>query len=206
LITIRQLILMQATIIIGTAALPTRSEAQWWAPRAPSDFEECAARADKDATSKEARATLISQCETNFAGRRKPGGGYTYYDFMQDRHFDIAGPNPTPEEQKRIDEQYTVYLDKERRSIIAAAFSEKQKQQELESLQRSTTAPATATVPTPVPRPRLKPSVCQENSFSCGWSRLSSSVDTLAKTLLGPPASAAKKSARSREQLAQSRN
>jgi hypothetical protein len=166
--------------------------------------------ADKNAASKEARASSITQCEAKFAGRRKPGGGYTYYDFMQDRHFDIAGPNPTPEEQKRIDEQYTVYLDNQRRTIIAAAFSEKQKQQELESQQRSSiaTPPPTPTVPTPVPRPRLKPSVCQENSFSCGWSRLSSSVDSLTKGLLGPPPPPppAKKPARSRDQLAQSPN
>ena len=59
---------------------------------------------------------------------RKPGGGYTYFDFMQNRHFDIAGPNPTPEEQKKIDEQYIAYLDQERRSTIAAAFTARQQQ------------------------------------------------------------------------------
>ena len=42
----------------------------------------------------------LAECNAKFAGRRKPGGGYAYYDFMQDRTFDIAGPNPTPEEQK----------------------------------------------------------------------------------------------------------
>ena len=48
---------------------------------------------------------------------------------MQNRNFDIAGPNPTPEEQKQIDEQYTDFLDRERRSTIAAAFAAKQQQQ-----------------------------------------------------------------------------
>ena len=65
----------------------------------------------------------LAECNAKFAGRRKPGGGYTYYDFMQDRTFDIAGPNPTPEEQKKIDEQYTAYLERERRNNIAAALT-----------------------------------------------------------------------------------
>jgi hypothetical protein len=49
---------------------------------------------------------------------------------MQNRSFDIAGPNPTPEEQKRIDLQYTEFLDQERRNNIAAAFAAKQQQQQ----------------------------------------------------------------------------
>ena len=98
----------------------SRASAQWW-HRAPADFEDCAEAANKAATPEEKSAAL-AQCNSKFAGRRKPGGGYTYYDFMQDRSFDIAGPNPTPEEQKYIDEQYTVYLEKQRRSNIAAAF------------------------------------------------------------------------------------
>jgi hypothetical protein len=75
----------------------------------------------------------LAQCNAKFAGRRKPGGGYTYFDFMQNRNFDIAGPNPTPEEQKHIDEQYTAYLDNQRRSTIAAAFAAKQQQLEQSS-------------------------------------------------------------------------
>ena len=39
---------------------------------------------------------------------------------MQNRSFDIAEPNPTPEEQKKIDEQYTRFLDEERQSRLAA--------------------------------------------------------------------------------------
>ena len=84
----------------------SRASAQWW-NRAPVDFEECAEAAGKLAT-KEEKSAALAECNAKFAGRRKPGGGYTYYDFMQDRSFDIAGPNPTPEEQRHIDEQYTV--------------------------------------------------------------------------------------------------
>src|SRR5438445_10411093 len=107
---------------------PSHAHAQWW-KRAPVDFEECADAAEKAATKAEKTAAL-AECNAKFAGRRKPGGGYSYYDFLQDRTFDIAGPNPTPEEQKKIDEQYTAYLERERRSHIAAALAAKQQQPE----------------------------------------------------------------------------
>src|ERR1035437_116430 len=101
--------------IAGCVVLqPLRAHAQWWS-RAPADFEECADAAEQAAT-KEARSSALSECNAKFAGRRKLGGGYTYFDFMQNRSFDIAGPNPTPEEQRQIDEQYTAYLDRERRN------------------------------------------------------------------------------------------
>jgi hypothetical protein len=87
----------------------------------------CAESAENAAT-KEAKATQLAECGVKFAGRRKPGGGYTYFDFMQNRHFDIAGPNPTPEEQEHLDEQYAAYLARERQSAIAAAFAQKQQQ------------------------------------------------------------------------------
>ena len=111
------------------ALAPTASSALWWPYQTPRDYEECSERAEKTATSNESRSALISLCDIKFSGRRKIDGGYVYYDFMQNRHFDIAGPNPTPEELKRMDEQYIVYLDQLRRSAIAAAFAEKQRQQ-----------------------------------------------------------------------------
>ena len=114
----------------------SRAQAQWWS-RAPADFEECADAAEKAAT-REERASAFTACNAKFAGRRKPGGGYTYYDFMQNRSFDIAGPNPTPAEQKHIDQQYTAYLDRERQSSIAAAFAAKQAQEQQVSLRSET--------------------------------------------------------------------
>ena len=111
---------------IGSLAVlaPVRSDAQWWRS-APVDFESCADVAEK-AKTKEEKTAALAECNAKFAGRRKPGGGYTYYDFMQDRTFDIAGPNPSPEEQKKIDELYTAYLERERRNSIAAALMAKQ--------------------------------------------------------------------------------
>src|SRR3982075_2663911 len=103
---------------------PSRPRAEWGS-RPPADFEECADVAEKAAT-KDARRSALSECNAKFAGRRKVGGGYSYFDFMQNRSFDIAGPNPTPEEQKHIDEQYTAYLDRERASHAAAATAQQQ--------------------------------------------------------------------------------
>jgi hypothetical protein len=118
----------------GFAVLqPARVSAEWWS-RAPVDFEECADNAEK-LTTKEARTDALAECNAKFAGRRKTSGGYTYYDFMQDRTFDIAGPNPTAEEQKYIDEQYALFLERQRRKNIAAAFAAQQQQQQLEQEQ-----------------------------------------------------------------------
>jgi len=174
---------------------PVRGDAQWWRS-APVDFESCADVAEK-AKTKEEKTAALAECNAKFAGRRKPGGGYTYYDFMQDRTFDIAGPNPTPEEQKKIDEQYTAYLERERRNHIAAALAAKQQQpqQELQqvSLRTEQAPPPPAEiekVPVPVASPvkqaaRIKAAQCAKNQFSCEWPRLSESINEL-KRLLNP--------------------
>ncbi len=180
-----------------------RADAQWW-HRAPADFEDCAEAAEKSAT-KEEKSAALAQCNSKYAGRRKPGGGYTYYDFMQDRSFDIAGPNPTAEEQRFIDEQYTAYLEKQRRSNIAAAFA---KQQQLQLEKASLQTETTAKVPVPVAKPKVLQQLqaaqanaagageapssnapsrlrgngsCRPHSFSCEWPRLSETVNDLKK-------------------------
>jgi hypothetical protein len=178
---------------------PMRASAQWWS-RAPADFEDCAAAAEKSATIEEKTAALAA-CNAKFAGRRKPGGGYTYYDFMQDRSFDIAGPNPTAEEQKHIDEQYTIYLDKQRRNTIAASFAAKQQEQQLQRASLRSDAPK---VPLPQQRPskpqgaggdvhtRLRPGECPRHSFSCEWPRLSGGLNDLKKLFSTSPSKAKK--------------
>jgi len=187
------IVLMAATA--GCIALqPSRAHAQWWS-RAPADFEDCADAAEKAAT-KEAKASALAVCNAKFAGRRKPGGGYTYFDFMQDRSFDIAGPNPTPEEQKKIDQEYTVYLENQRRDSIAAAFAAKQQQQQQQPVQPATFKSETEKVPLPVQAPnkrgaaadlkaRAKSTECARHSFSCEWPRLSESINDLKKALFG---------------------
>ena len=185
--------------LVGFAALtPLRTHAQWWSLRSPVDFEECADLAEKAAT-KEARTSELAGCNAKFAGRRKPGGGYTYFDFMQNRSFEIAGPNPTPEEQKYIDEQYTAFLDRERRSSIAAALAVKEQQ----LLQQTSLMNEKVPVPVEAPnkpqaaasdlRSRTKTANCARGSFSCAWPRLSEGLKDL-KKLFGASQGKAKRS------------
>jgi hypothetical protein len=188
-----------ALLVAGFAGLValhiSRASAQWW-HRAPADYEECAEAADRLAT-KDEKSAALGECSAKFAGRRKVGGGYTYYDFMQDRTFDIAGPNPTPEEQKHIDEQYTVYLENQRRNNIAAAFA-KQQQMQLEQASLKSEAPTTAKIPVPQQRPKVQQQAttgearshardCTRHSFSCEWPRLSESLNDLKKLFGGSP-------------------
>jgi hypothetical protein len=182
--------LLCLVIVCGIALISTRSSAQWWRLHAPSDFEECSEAAERSATSKEMRASQISECDAKFAGRRKPGGGYTYYDFMQNRHFDIAGPNPTPEELKQIDQQYTEFLDRRRQEgVVAAAFTQQQKQQaELDLAKEMQSTPSAFKVPIPVSRPQARANAanCQDHPLSCGWSNFAAKIQNFKKTLLGP--------------------
>ena len=178
---------------------PLQAEAQWWSSK-PADFEACADIAEKAAT-KEDRTSKLGDCHAKFAGRRKAGGGYTYFDFMQNRHFDIAGPNPTPEEQKKIDEHYIAYLDQERRSTIAAAFTAKQQQ----LLQQASLKTESGKIPVPRVNParqqaavaseqksgdvrsRTRATNCAKDSFSCEWPRLSESLKDIKKLFSSSP-------------------
>ena len=178
--------------IVCVVLMPTRSYAQWWGARIPADYEECAEGAEK-AASKEAKASQLSECGVKFASRRKAGGGYSYFDFMQNRHFDIAGPNPTPAEQKYIDEQYAAYLARERQSAIAAAFAQKQQQ-----LQRAAPeAERKSAVPLPASKPRAatvgsansrpRNTSCPSDSFSCNWPRLADGLKDFRKLFSASP-------------------
>ena len=181
-----------ALVVAGFASVMvlhlSRASAQWW-HRAPVDFEECTEAAEKLAT-KEEKSAALAECNAKFAGRRKSGGGYTYYDFMQDRSFDIAGPNPTPEEQRYIDEQYTVFLEKQRRNNIAAAFVKQQQQEQQAKLEQTSLRSDTIPTPTekiPIPQARPKqaggrgPGNCPQHHFSCEWPKLSDSLNELKK-------------------------
>jgi hypothetical protein len=196
--------LLMATFAACVVLTPLRAQAQWWSSK-PVDFESCADIAEK-APTKEEKASKLGDCHSQFAGRRKPGGGYTYFDFMQNRHFDIAGPNPTPEEQKKIDEEYIAYLEQERRSTIAAAFTARQRQVQQASLKSEVEkvpvprqnparqqAAATSESKSGDLRSRTRATNCAKDSFSCEWPRLSESIKDI-KKLFNPSPNKAKRS------------
>jgi hypothetical protein len=201
----------RAALVVAAAGFfllaPSHAQAQWW-KRAPVDFEACADAAEK-ATTKSEKTAALADCNAKFAGRRKAGGGYSYYDFLQDRTFDIAGPNPTPEEQKKIDEAYTAYLANQRRSNEAAQATARQQreqqEQQVQQLQRVALRTEVERVPVPVERPKVqqaaigdarprpKGTPCTKGSFSCEWPRLSESLSDFKKLFSPTPSKPAKK-------------
>jgi hypothetical protein len=202
----------RAALVVAAAGffllVPSHAQAQWW-KRAPVDFEACADAAEK-ATTKSEKTAALADCNAKFAGRRKAGGGYSYYDFLQDRSFDIAGPNPTPEEQKKIDEAYTAYLANQRRSNEAAQATARQQreqqEQQVQQLQRVALRTEVERVPVPVERPKVqqaaigdarprpKGAPCTKGSFSCEWPRLSDGLNDIKKLFSPTPSKPAKKS------------
>jgi hypothetical protein len=201
----------RAALVLAAAGFfllaPSHAQAQWW-KRAPVDFEACADAAEKAATKTE-KTSALADCNAKFAGRRKAGGGYSYYDFLQDRSFDIAGPNPTPDEQKKIDQSYTAYLATQRRSNEAAQATARQQreqqEQQAQQLQRVALRTEVERVPVPVERPKVqqaaigdarprpKGAPCTKGSFSCEWPRLSDGLNDLKKLFSPTPSKPAKK-------------
>ena len=151
-------------------------------PPIARDYEDCAEAAQANAASPTEYAKLIIHCGERFAGRRKAGGGYTYFDFMQNRSFDIAGPNLTEDERKRIDRSYIKFLGAQRREMLLSDLAKAQANQEQADLNRvhqEAGAPLVLTpkIPLPVKRPPIERArTCEDGSLSCSWAKLSSAV------------------------------
>jgi hypothetical protein len=154
-------------------------------PKSARDFEQCVEQVQAIPPSDGERGALLTDCNARFAGRRKAGGGYTYYDFMQDREFDIAGPNPTAEERKEIDRAYMGFLDAQQREAVSAELAKRQNEQlraDLESARQPAGPPMVlmplASPPTAAKRPvdRSKSTRCEDGSLSCSWQKFSAAL------------------------------
>ena len=173
------------------AFITTASHAQSWFNHTPRDYEECAEIVERAPLTSNIRGSSLSECNTKFAGRRKPGGGYVYFDFMQNHSFDIAGPNPTPDELKQMDQKFLGYLAQQKAGTTGSDNQRWPSQQALDSTKLAASqagSPQVVASTKPLRRPIGKKSVnrksasCEDNSFSCNWSKLSIKV----KTLLAP--------------------
>ena len=177
--------------LVTSIALALLALVVWWLGfrGSPSqlarDFEECVEQVQATPPSNDERGALMTDCNARFAGRRKAGGGYTYYDFMQDRNFDTAGPNPTAEERKRIDHEYMAFLDAQRREAISAELAKRQNEQlqaDLESARPSVGPPMVLTPTNPPssaakrPVDRSKSTRCEDGSLTCSWAKFSAVV------------------------------
>jgi hypothetical protein len=182
-----------ATWLLAVAAAAVVALAFVWlqsdrsSPEYARDYEDCVERMQAQGAQGEELNSMLTGCGARFAGRRKAdGSGYTYYDFMQDKKFDIAGPNPTTLERKAIDREYLTYLEGQRREAISAALAREQDDKlraDLESARQGASEPlslAPANVPLPVPRrlaeQRGRAQRCAEDSLACTLSKLSSAV------------------------------
>lgn len=177
--------------IVTSIALALLALVAFWlgfrgsSPQLARDFEECVEQVQAKTPSNNERGASMTDCNARFAGRRKAGGGYIYYDFMQDRSFDIAGPNPTAEERKRIDHEYMAFLDAQRREVISAELTKRQNEQlqaDLENARQSVGPPMVLTPRTPPssaakqPVNRSKSARCEDGSLTCSWAKLSAVV------------------------------
>ena len=182
-----------ATWVLAVAAAAAVASSFVWlqsagsSPEYARDYEDCVDRMQAQGAQGEELNGMLTGCGARFAGRRKAdGSGYTYYDFMQDKKFDIAGPNPTAEERKAIDREYLTYLDGQRREAVSAALAREQDDKlraDLESGHQGAAAPLSllpSNVPLPVPRrvaeQRGRAQRCAEETLSCTLSKLSSAV------------------------------
>lgn len=154
-------------------------------PEIARDFEECVEQVQAKSPSNAELGALMTDCNVRFAGRRKADGGYTYYDFMQDRSFDIAGPNPTAEERKQIDRAYLGYLDVQRREAVSAELATRQNELLRADMERARQPAGQPMVLTPTNSAstaakrladRSKAPRCVDDSLSCSWARLSTAV------------------------------
>jgi hypothetical protein len=154
-------------------------------PQLARDFETCVEQVEAQRPPNDERRALMTDCNVRFAGRRKAGGGYTYYDFMQDRNFDIAGPNPTAEEHKEIDREYMAFLDAQRREAISAALAKRMNEQlraDLEGVRQPVGPPLVLTpknLPSSAARQaidRSKSTRCEDGSLTCRWAKFSAAV------------------------------
>jgi hypothetical protein len=176
----KRLVAFVALALVALAAFWLRSYGSL--PQQARDYEDCVEQVQAMPSTDDERAARTTACNARFAGRRKPGGGYSYYDFMQDRNFDIAGPNPTEQERKQIDHAYMGFLDAQQREAVSAQLARRQNEQlqaDLERAPQPVGPPMVLTppkVPLPIARPQAKSARCEDDSLSCGWAKFSAVV------------------------------
>ncbi len=179
------------------ALASSRAPAQSWTPAGSGDYEDCAEKARTWSTPDRLAATL-SECDTRFPGRRKPEGGYTYYDFMQNRHFDIAGPVPTAQELKQIDHAYIGYLATRNAGPAAPDAAQSQPKLAAPGFKAAAVAGPTgkpSSAGRSITRPGKKrsarrttrPPDCEKSPLACGWANFTARIKSVSSALFEPP-------------------
>ena len=162
----RRLVAFVALALFALVALWLRFYGS--SPQLVRDFEECFEQAQATSATDDQRRALMTDCNARFAGRRKPDGGYSYYDFMQDRYFDLAGPNPTEQERKQIDYAYMGFLDARRREAVLADLARRQTEQLRTDLERAGQPVKPPMVLTPKPHLATGSSMSRQREVESG--------------------------------------
>lgn len=192
--------LLHAALLCGTTLCcvtltSMSSGAQQSTIAAARDYEDCAERIRAPVLATESAPATIAECDSRFPGRRKPGGGYTYYDFMQNRHFDIAGPVPTAKELKQIDKEFIRYLAARNPTPVPRDAELLQPSNIVRRAKPSATAkptgkqmvPRTATAQRKETRHTATQPACRDTPLACGWMKFTSRVKTIKDDLFSPP-------------------
>jgi len=102
---------------------------------------------------------------------------------MQNRNFDIAGPNPTAQERKQIDREYMSYLDVQRREAISAGLAMSEQFRADIEIARAFVGPPMVLTPANSPSTakkhlvdRSKATRCGDESLACRWAKFSTAV------------------------------
>ena len=141
------------------------------------------------------KTASLAECNAKFAGRRKPGGGYTYFDFMQNRSFDIAGPEPDAAKNRRRSTSSIPSFS----TASGATASQPRSRRSSNCCSRPPCGVKRCRCrwrrPTRRRRrqaigARAKAANCARHSFSCEWPRLSESLKDLKKLFSSSPGKA----------------
>jgi hypothetical protein len=158
---------LRTTVVAVTALLIVTTWLSVPSFQTPRDFEDCTELA-RGMSPGAQRTTRVLDCGARFAGRRKIGGGYTYYDLWQNRSFDIAGPNPTADERTRIYAGYMRFLASRRREEALA---------EVDRMASEQPQAETSLDFHPLITKRRKVNPCIfKGSLSCTWAKFKSAV------------------------------
>jgi hypothetical protein len=102
----------------------TRADA--WSIFSPSDFEECMARAAKEAKSNDGLNILLAKCGADFPARRSPAGGYQYYDPVSRQNIQVSDPKLSAADRQKI----SIHQDAYRRQAAQAEAAQVSRNQE----------------------------------------------------------------------------
>jgi hypothetical protein len=105
--------LLTAIIAVSVSIPYHEAHAQLLSIFGPKDYEDCAERAAKDAKTNNALSILLQNCNTSFPARRKPGGGYVYYEEVSQTYLDVSGPRLSKADKKLIEQHISDAVKRE---------------------------------------------------------------------------------------------